>query len=374
MIKKTIKIFIIILGLALIIGAGFLINSRYHIFKDLYYCPMHPNYTSDKPGDCTICGMKLVKKEEEHKTILYYRNPMNPEVTSPVPMKDPMGMDYVPVYENEGSTESKESGIYISPEKQQLIGVKNEKIQKRRLIRHIQTVGKIAYDPELYVAQEEYLQAYKAYQEAKKNNLSDILIEQTESLLRSSKRKVMLQGMSERQINELIKRSSPNENLYLPSSGDAIWVYITVYEYEIGLVKYGQPVEIEAIAYPGEKFYGNISSISPVLDPMTRSVQVRAEVKNPGNRLKPEMFVNVKIKIDLGIKLAVPEEAVMDTGERTIVFVAKPDGYFETREPRLGTKANGYYEVLSGLKEGETIVTSGNFFVDSESRLKSAIK
>ena len=110
-----------------------------------------------------------------------------------------------------------------------------------------------------------------------------------------------------------------------------------------------------------------------MLDPKTRSIQVRAEVEDLEHKLKPEMFVNVNIKIEIGERLAMPQEAVMDTGERQMVFVAKPEGYFESRQVRLGNKAGDYYEVIAGVNEGEEVVSSGNFFVDSESRLKSAI-
>jgi membrane fusion protein, copper/silver efflux system len=111
--------------------------------------------------------------------------------------------------------------------------------------------------------------------------------------------------------------------------------------------------------------------VTPVLDPMTRAVQARSEVMDSGHKLRPEMYVNVLIQVLLGEKLAVSEEAVVDTGERTVVFVALPDGYFETRAVKLGQKAQGYYEVLSGLKAGEEVAAAGNFFIDSESRLKS---
>ena len=137
--------------------------------KDLYYCPMHPNFTSDKPGDCSICGMSLVKREtvespatghvQKERKILYYRNPMNPQVTSPVPAKDEMGMDYVPVYEEEQADQ--ESQVFISPAKQQLIGIKKQKVEIRKLAGQILTVGTVAYDPNLFVAQQEYLQTLK---------------------------------------------------------------------------------------------------------------------------------------------------------------------------------------------------------------------
>lgn len=385
--KNVIVLVIIIAGLFL--GAWFLLaGSRGHKTinsgleeeseKDIYYCPMHPNFTSDKAGSCSICGMSLVKKEKvkqsqslekKVKKLLYYRNPMNPEVTSPVPMKDSMGMDYVPVYE-----EQKESGagVYISSERQQLAGVRKEKVGKVKLSREILTVGKVAYDPELFVSQEEYLQALKVLAQVKESK-DEVIKDQMKAFAEAARKKLLLMGMSQEEIEELARNNTAQNNLYLPVSGDKVWVYMTIYEYEIGLVNKGLPVEIEAGAFPGEVFKGKILSFSPIIDNMTRSLRARAEIDNPDNKLKPDMFVNAKINIDLGEKLAVVEEAVINTGKRMLVVVSDDEGNFFSRGVKLGQKAQGYYEVLDGLKEGDTVVASGNFLIDSESRLQSAI-
>jgi multidrug efflux pump subunit AcrA (membrane-fusion protein) len=351
--------------------------------KDLYYCPMHPNFTSDKPGECAICGMSLVKRvtasgaeqkteSVKSKKILFYRNPMNPEVTSPVPMKDQMGMDYVPVYE-EATAQAPTAAVYISPEKQQLIGVKKEKVQKRKLSGQILTVGRVAYDPALFTAQQEYLQAFKSSRTIGTGD-SSYIGEQSKALIRDMKQKLLAMGMSESEINELEKRGKPQQNLYLPGSEDKnVWVYLTIYEYEAGLVKTGTPVEVRAIAYPGELFEGQVISVTPILEAATRTLKVRALVDNPANKLKLEMFVNVAVKYDLGEKLAVQEEAVMHAGTRDIVFVADANGHFESRAVVLGAKAQGYYEVLRGLAENEDVVTSGNFLIDSESKLNAVL-
>jgi Cu(I)/Ag(I) efflux system membrane fusion protein len=178
--------------------------------------------------------------------------------------------------------------------------------------------------------------------------------------------------MSEEQISQLEKTKKSDTSLYLPGKGEDVWAYLSIYEYEIGLIKIDAPVEIEAVAYPGEVFQGIVKSINPVLDPTTRTNQIRVQVANPESKLKPEMFVNAGIKVDLGEKLAVPEDAVLNTGLRKIVFLSKESGVFESREIKVGQKADNYYEVLGGLSEGDIVVTSGNFLVDSESRLKSA--
>ena len=245
-------------------------------------------------------------------------------------------------------------------------------MEKRKLSGQILTVGRVAYDPSLFTAQQEYLQAFKSSRTIHKDD--GYIDEQSGALIKSMKQKLLAMGMSEDEITELEKRGKPQQNLYLPTSEDKnVWVYVTIYEYEAELVKTGTPVEVRAIAYPGESFEGSVISVTPILEAATRTLKVRALVDNPENKLKLEMFVNVVIKYDLGDKLAVPEEAVMHAGTRDIVFVAKPNGYFEPRVVTLGSKAQGYYEVLRGLSENEEVVTSGNFLIDSESKLNAVL-
>ncbi len=351
--------------------------------KGLYYCPMHPSFTSNRPVNCAICGMSLVKKTATDapagepaqgsgaKKPLFYRNPMNPQVTSPVPMKDEMGMDYVPVYADAGA--QAHSGVYISPEKQQLIGVKKGQVQVRKLSGQIRTVGRVAYDPALFVAQQEYLLSVKSHQSAQKASL-DYLDESSRSLLTDMRRKLLLLGMSDAEIGELEKRGQPESNLYLLSDQDkSVWVYVTIYEYEAGLVKEGMTVQVDTLAYPGAMFRGRIVSITPLLEAATRTLKARALVDNPEGKLKLEMFANVRIDYDLGEKLAVPEDAVMHAGTRDIVFAVDAKGYFTPKTVKLGAKAQGYYEVLQGLRANEDVVTSGNFLVDSESKLNAVL-
>ncbi len=351
--------------------------------KGLFYCPMHPAFTSDRPGNCAICGMSLVKKETADapaggqkgaggdRKILYYRNPMNPQVTSPVPMKDEMGMDYVPVYEEQGT--QAHPGVYISPEKQQLIGVKKGKVQMRKLSGQILTVGRVAYDPALFTAQQEYLQILKGRQFAQKANLNEVN-EQSVSLLKAARSKLLLMGMSDAEIDAMEKQGRAETNLYLPTSEDGnVWVYVTIYEYEAGLVKEGMPVQVDTLAYPGQTFQGRIVAITPLLETATRTLKARALVENPEGKLKLEMFANVRIDYDIGERLAIPEEAVMHAGTRDIVYVVDPNGYFEPRTVRLGVKAQGWYELLQGPAADEEVVTSANFLVDSESKLNAVL-
>jgi len=417
--------------------------------EEKYHCPMHPDYISDKPGDCPICGMKLVKIEQksseseseplrakektaeeiciEHKCtmkncpmmvkshikpgerlfcpvcgevigtengkvveissistnkgvsdemknrrkLIYYRNPMNPKDTSPVPAKDSMGMDYIPVYEDNSSA-NKDAGttVSISAERQQLIGIQTEKITARNLVADIRVSGKIAYDPELAVTQEEFIQALNAQDNVKNSSLKDIA-DNAGKLTAAAENKLKLSGMSDEQIEKIKQTRKVETNLYLPDKNDNVWAYIYVYEYEIASVKKGDNVEIEAAAYPGEKFAGKVVAVSPVLDNETRTNQVRVSVKNKNNKLKPEMFINALINEKLGYKLSVPVSAVLDTGLRKIVYLSKPGDIIESHEVTLGKKAGNYYEVLDGLKNGDIVITSGVFLVDSESKLKN---
>jgi Cu(I)/Ag(I) efflux system membrane fusion protein len=147
-----------------------------------------------------------------------------------------------------------------------------------------------------------------------------------------------------------------------------------VFEYEVQGVKRGQKVEAVAPSIPGKVFLGKISSISPILNAPTRTVRVRAEVPDPEGLLRPETFLNVKIKIERGEKLAIPEDSVLHSGDRSFVFVVKEKGRFEPRPVSLGQKTGDFFEVIDGLKEGEEVVTAANFLIDSESRLRAVLQ
>lgn len=393
--------------------------------QSVYHCPMHPNYTSDKPGDCPICGMKLVPREEAgqaeesgasgkricllHKcpmadcvmelplkpgqTVtcpvcgthtapaspgkaepLYYRHPMQPGVTSPTPKKDEMGMDYVPVYAEEGTNGSTAEGrasVLLSQEKRQLIGMKSEPVERKALATTVRATGRVAYDPELYNAMAEYREGVRARDGVRESPLPDVR-ERSEALVRSGRLRLRQLGLSDEQIRAAGEAGSPPTNLLVGEKGGTVWVYAQVYEYEIGLVEVGQQAEIRSPAFPEKVFRGRVKAIDPILSAETRSLRVRIEVPNPENRLKLEMYVNAFIKADLGRRLAVPESAVFDTGERKVAFVDLGEGRIEPREMKLGREADGYVEVIEGVSAGERVVTSANFLIDSESRLKAA--
>jgi membrane fusion protein, copper/silver efflux system len=332
--------------------------------KILFYRnPMNPGITSPVFKKDEM-GMDYLPVYEQEKKVLFYRNPMNPEITSPVFKKDEMGMDYIPVYADTNA----EPGVAISPDKQQAVGIKTEKTVFHELSTTITASGKVAYDPDLYLAQSEYLQSLKTVAAVSGTSGGSDL---SNSLISAGRRKLQLQGMSLDQIAALERSGKPQEDLTLPGTGARIWVYLQVYEKDIGLVSAGMPVLLESIAYPGISFEGKIASLAPVLDPETRSLQVRVRVLNTGLRLKPEMFVNARIQAYLGERLAVPEESIVDTGTRKIVFRLTKDDQFVQKEVHTGITAGGYTEILSGISKGDRVVSSGVFFVDSETKLRS---
>lgn len=356
--------------------------------KETYTCPMHPSIVSDHPGKCPICHMDLQKVDTDdataqnapvpggkEKKILYYRHPMRGEITSPTPAKDEMGMDYVPVYADDEAGPS-DSGVpgrsafTLSAERQQLIGVATTKAVKKPMSYEVRASGTVAYDPDLYTAIEEYRQALTALKAMAGGD--ETLRRQSEALVESSRTKLKLMGLGDGQIRRVgASRASPM-GLILPKGN--VWIYAEVFEYELGGLKVDQPVEVTSPSAPGKTFTGKLGSISPVLNAQTRSVRVRALVPDPEGLLRPDSFVNVRIKVDLGERLTVPADAVLHSGDQDFVFVAKEKGRFEPRNVKVGAKANAEFEILSGLAEGDTVVSAANFLIDSESRLRGAVQ
>jgi Cu(I)/Ag(I) efflux system membrane fusion protein len=327
--------------------------------------------------------------------------------------------------------------VQISPERQQLIGVKFGTVEVRPLEKVIRTVGRVDYDekrivtispkiggwiedlyvdftgrfvskgeplltiysPELVSTQEEYLLALRAKKDLVKSPFPEVAGSGT-SLAESAKRRLKLWDISDDQIKALEESGQVKKTLTLhsPFSGfvlekaaykgmnvmpgvalfkladlSVVWLIADIYEYELPFIRLGQQAMIQFSYLPGETFTGKAIYINPYLDANTRTAKVRFEFPNPHGKLKPEMFANVEMKIHLGQKLAVPEGAVIDTGLRQMAIVDKGSGYFEPREIKVGAKVENYYEVVKGLKAGERVVTSANFLIDSESNLKEAM-
>ncbi len=348
-----------------------------------YTCSMHPWVRSDKPGTCPACGMALVPfyaegeppptvEVKKEKKILYYVDPMHPWYKSDKPGKAPdCGMDLVPVYEEEiPSAETKPSAgldrvpVRLSESKQQLIGIRTEEVRRRPLVREIESPGRVAFDPDLYVAQAEYLIARRTGG-GDLNGLQG-------GLIRASRARLQLLGMSDGQIRELERRGRAQGNLVVPQKGEGVWIYGSVFETDFPWVKPDTAVEV-TLPDSDEKYSSSISSIDPIINPNTRTAQIRVPLSNVTGSLRPDMYVKLKIKAEAGEVLAAPDSALIDTGKRQVAFVKVGEGKFDPREVKIGRRGTGYVEVLSGLTEGEQVVTNGSFLLDSESSMKATL-
>ena len=410
--------------------------------QQMYQCPMHPQIIMDHPGNCPICGMALVPMASDGPRdkgkVLFYRSPMNPSLTSQVPRKDEMGMDYVPVHEDElkgeGAVIEDHSAVTIDPERQQLIGLRTEKVLEGSVSGELHSLGRVVadetrvrkvnvkvegfveklfvdfvgkpvakgqplfslYSPEFVSAQREYLLALSTQKALSGGSLQGSGGE----LLESARRRLGLWDIPKDAIDHLEKTGEVQKALTLrsPISGvvtaknvmegaritpadilfeitdlSRVWVQVDVYEAELGRAKVGMPAELTTQASPGKTFKGRIAFIDPVMDPKTRTAKARLEFPNPKGELKPEMFGEVVIKGQGRMGLIIPLDAVLDAGTTKVAFVALGNGKFEPREVTTGTTVGEKVEIRSGLKSGEDVVVRANFLVDSESRLKAAL-
>ncbi len=353
----------------------------------------------------------------------------------PKPVPTPASVD-LPTQTTAATSDMPETAFKISPEKQQLIGVQYSTVEYQTISKSLRAVGKVAFDetrmsrvnpkiegwienvfvdftgklvkkgqpmlsiysPDLVSTQEEYLLAIKGRRQLGESPFPEA-VNFSESLVKSARRRLELWDISEAQIRELERRGTPTRTmtLYAPTSGfvttrnafpkqrvtpetelyaiadlSKVWVIADVYEFEAADIKLGQPATVTISSYPGRAFSGKITNILPQVDNATRTLKVRVELENKGFELKPDMYADVVLSISYGNRLVVPEEAVMDSGAEQLVYVSLKDGYFEPRKVQVGAKVDNKFIVLAGLTEGERVVTSGNFLVDSESKLKSA--
>ncbi len=378
-----------------------------HGEKELYYCPMHPSYTADRPGSCPICNMNLVRKEP---------NTSFPAVEKSVPNGQPgrtftvqelvnmkpgeicllhkckcggacsiaMTEEFARLGKCPQCGDSLDvlvkdliptgySKIALTPERRQLLGVKTSPAQSRHLIKTIRASGRIAYDPDLYQTQEEYLRSLETLKNARQGGVPQAIV-QAQELLDSSRMKLKLMGFDEELVKALETAGKPDRSLLYADQGNTVWLYADIFEQEVPLVKVGDEIEVDVPGMAQKKFHGKIRSMNPVLDTATRSLRVRCVLENPQGVLRPEMFVNAGIRVDLGKVLVVPQEAVFSTGRQDLVFVSKSDGEYEPRQVELGARGDGFVQIKGGLAEGDAVVTSGNFLIVSERRLKAALE
>jgi len=452
---------IIVIALGLGVGGGYwLANSQFSAGmagmmnitdtadtadtrKVLFYRnPMDPSITSPTPAKDSM-GMDFVpvyaeKEKPKEKKILFYRNAMNPDVTSPGPAKDSMGMDYIPIYADDGgSDEEPEGTVRIDAVTVQNIGVRTAIAEQRVLTHDIRAVGRVDYDeerltrlhpktdgwveklfidktgefvkkdtillgvysPQLVTTQQEYLLALKNSEVLKDSSFKDIR-EGAIQLVKSTRERLELLDVAEHQIRELEKTHKIRKTLHIhsPYSGMVmkvgvregqyvtpitelfmladltnIWVYVDIYENELPWVKVGDTAEMTVVAIPGEVFTGKATYIYPYLERKTRTNRVRLEFDNKDLRLKPEMFANVILKASKQVDaVVIPTEAIVRSGTDDQVFVVREPGKFEPRVVTLGVSTDGMIQILSGVKAGEEVVTSSQFLIDSESKLREA--
>lgn len=404
--------------------------------------PMNPTEIYDKPGKSAM-GMDLVpvyedelaesrssvSKNKTDRKIAYWRAPMNPTEIYDKPGKSAMGMDLIPVYEDElvGGVE-----IKVDPVIQQNMGIRTDVVEKALLSHTIRTYGHITYDetrtaevspkisgwiegihidftgefvrkgeplfelysPELFAAQEEYLITFR--------NLDRMSGEANKNLLESARQRLRFFDIAESEILEIERSGKIRKNITIrsPFGGvvisknavegsyikegitvyrvadlSKVWVEVHIFEYELPWVSEGQAAVMTLPYLPGRKFYGKVSYVYPYLQRKTRDVVVRLEVQNPDLALKPDMYADIELKHTAGEGIIIPSEAVIRSGERNIVFVARGEGKFSPRDVTLGLSLDDQkIQVLSSLAPGETIVTSGQFLLDSESNLKEAVQ
>jgi len=372
------------------------------------------------------------------RKILYYRNPMGLPDTSPVPKKDTMGMDYIPVYADEGAT-SVPGTVAISPERIQMLGVRTETAARRSMAHTVRAVGTVAaderrigvvnpkfegwiekllvnttgqlvrrsepllevYSPDLVLAQREYLVARSASAEmahadpmARDNARAiadaalarlknwDISADQLARLQRtgSATRTLTLRApiagvVMDKQALEGLHFSA-GDMLYRIVDLSSVWLLADVYEQDLAQIRPGQSATITVPAYPGRVFEGRVAFVYPTVNAQTRTAKVRIEVPNPDLLLKTDMYATVEIAAPAGSRptLAVPDSAVLDTGTRQTVLIDRGEGRYEPRAVKLGARAGGYAAVIEGLREGEKVVTGANFLIDAESNLRAALQ
>ena len=413
-INKKIVIPLILLILAAAGGGGYYLrHSHDHSPKpgnaqqaqqgqEQYTCPMHPFILKDKPGSCPICGMTLVKKVEGAQADAKTMDALGHVSMSPTQMvmsnvatvevkQMPMDKEInaVGVVQYDQRRQAKVTAWVAGRIDRLMVNAVGDYVAKGKPVAEV-------YSPDLVAAQQEYLLALRSRDRLKDSPISSIS-QGGNGLVSSAKQRLLLLGVKEHQLAALEKGEQPNVKLpiYTPLSGvviekmvlegqyvnmgdplfaiadlSSVWVEVEVYENEFSSIKMGQRVEVTSQSYPGKTFTGRVSFIYPFLDPKTRTVKVRVEIPNPGLKLKPDMFVNAKVKAPLGSALTVPVASVIDTGNRQVAWVETKPGMFEPRDVKVGGRSGDYVQIVSGLKAGEKVAASGAYLIDSEAQLK----
>ena len=386
---------------------------------DMDYIPVYEDEIPGQSGSMAPEPEKTMTAEAGKK-ILYYRNPMGLPDTSPVPKLDSMGMDYIAVYEEEDSGPVDPSIVRINVEKVQRAGVRTEAVEMRVLLDPLRVPGTVSLDerlersitirtegfiekvyagatgqhvkagePLFRIYSPQIVQAAVEYRIAAKGGQKSIGAKKLRNL-----------GVPETYINSIPlngevplsldwpspvdgvlmsknivvgARVMPGDELYRLADVSNVWVIADVPEQDIGRVKIGNPVSISVRAFPGETFFGKVAFVLPELKKETRTAQVRIELPNPNHRLLHSMYADVAI--DTGSEaavVAVPESAVIDSGNKQVAIIEVAEGRFKPQSVKLGRRGGGQVEILEGLAVGDKIVTRANFLIDAESNLQAA--
>lgn len=389
--------------------------------KGAYWCPMHPHVTSDDPNArCPECGgMKLLPRPKDDGAM--------------TGMGDMAGMNMEPAGAGFDAGVDGLVPIELKPERVQLIGMKTAVARTATLESELRAVGFVTadeqrlsqvttrfagwieklsvnetgqrvkkgqvlasiYSPELLTAQQELLSARRWSQGGEGQKTAAAV---ANGMVSDAATKLRLLGVAEHEIDQILETGQPLRSLPLRSSADGyvlsknafegayvqpgtelfrladlsrVWVLADVYEYELSRVKVGQGAALSLAAYPGRKFAGKLAYIYPTVESSTRTIRVRLEFKNPKLELKPGMYGEVLVESGASEEaVLIPREAVVDTGELQYVFVATAPGRFEPRRVQVGARSGDDVQIQKGVKAGETVVTTGNFLLDSESSLR----
>ncbi|MFL5252467.1 MAG: efflux RND transporter periplasmic adaptor subunit [Rhodopila sp.] len=360
--------------------------------------------------------------------ILYYRNPMGLPDTSPVPRKDPMGMDYVPVYEDEAGQPA--GTVTVSPERVQMLGVRTEAASQRVMTRTIRAVGTVAvderklavvaprfegwierllvnetgqpvrrgqplfevYSPELMATAREaaiarQAQAAMAGADAEVRGAAAGIASAAGARLRNfgvnataSGRAFTVAAPMDGVVLEKTAvqgmRFAPGDTLYRIADLSDVWLIADVFERDLGQVRTGGEATLAFTAYPERRFTGTVAFVYPMLNASTRTGRVRIEIPNPDRLLRPDMYATVEIPTGTASApvVSVPDSAVLDSGTRQVVLIERAAGRYEPRAVTTGVRADGYVEVRSGLAAGDKVVVGANFLIDAESNLRAALQ
>lgn len=368
-----------------------------------------------------ISAVVSVAWAADDKEVLYWVAPMDPNYRRDKPGKSPMGMDLIPYYAGDDSSSGT---VSISPTVVQNLGVRTAKAELTRLWRGIDTVGYVDYDESkvshIHLRTEGWIEKLAVQSEGDRFKKGDFLFDiyspklvnaqeelvtaiksGNQGLIRASKERLSALGISTAQIKQLEKSRQVKQriSIYAPQDGvvselpvregmfvkpamkvmtlgdlSSVWLLAEIFERQSAWVETGQQAEVSLSYIPGETWQGNVEYIYPSLDAKTRTLKVRLRFDNPGEKLKPNMYANVKIYAGAKEKnIVIPLEGLIRTGREERVIVAAGDGKFEARNVKSGIESGNYVEILEGVKAGESIVISGQFLIDSEASMRASL-